>query len=171
MTLLARIRLLKPADMVQKEFRQYVRRALAFGLDYHIRTTHEKRFGRGATGGRRYSRRTISYLRKKARKLSLTIDRKGRSIDGMPPGIDPRPFEFTGQLKETTFRNRTIKVLKIQPRGRLRMPFGHAIHPSKVGEFDRVTKQEWAQMERAVLRHLQDLIKTDGSLRTPVIFS
>lgn len=88
------------------------------------------------------------------------------SFAGLPPGIDPEPFEFTGELKATIKSRKSIKVLKIKPKGTLSMPFGHPIHPSKKGELDFVRPKEWEEMRQTLLTHLQKKIDTGGMATT-----
>ena len=155
---IAQIKALKTAEQSAAEFRQYLREGIALALDWWFKFRWPLRFGPRAANMFKYSRRTLAHLIRKARIRGIQMQRHGNviSFGGKPPGVDPEPFQYQpgGGLKETAEAGKSIKVLKRKPVGKLRLPFGHPIHPTKVGELDRVTRSEWKQMVQIVFGHV-----------------
>ena len=154
---------MRPAEVRKRDFLEYVREGLRLALEWWVKERWPLRFGKQASNRFKYSRRTLKHLFRKAKRNAIpyTVEDLGGKkkmirFDGMLPGQDPEPFEFTGELRRTATQGFTIKATATSSRQRavLRLPFGHAIHPSKIGELTKLTAEERQIMRRIVVEHV-----------------
>ena len=153
------LKVLRPPNVQKRIFNDWVREGLKKALEWFLRERWHTRFGQQASNRHKYSRRSTRHLIKKAIRFGIPFTRLGNQVklSGQIANVDPMPFEFTGDLRRTAERGATIRATATtqRQRGRLKLPFGHAIHPSKVGELNRFLVSEIEQMKRIVIEHVQ----------------
>ena len=174
-----KLKRLKPPDAVASFFNMIVREGLELAGKWWLEERFKLHFGPNAFNIYKYKNRTIRTIALKLAqmnllggKLDVIPDRIAARIavaQGRVPFVDPMPLERPenidrqGQprLRDTVESQARVRATATANKQTMRitLPLGHPINPKNVGELSTVNDNEWREMRRIVVEHVQKRLR------------